>query len=228
MKINLNILSNKFKRIPVKKLTLMLSIIGVCVLYGLSLFQQPILLTSLQSIEDFEGKEVTISGTILDYTTTNYGSQLITIQCNKKDLTIFSENTLPIHKGDTIQATGTVQKYKDSWELIISNPKSTKITSNWQNKTIEISELAKHPKDYQNIPLNITGCIDLKYNDLIYLTDQSKNYSIPLIQSNLSLPDTGTNVFVHATLTYDPLHLRYILTECEKIQLEPSQNEEFQ
>lgn len=224
MKINSNRLRTKLKKIPVKHLTLLLSICGVCMLYGLSLFQQPILLTSIQSIEDYEGKEVTLTGSIIDYTSTKYGSQLITVQCNTTKLTIFSEQSLSIHKGDIIQATGTIQKYKDSWELILSNPKTAKIMTTWKNRTVKISDLANHPNDYLDIPCNITGYIDLTYENLIYITDYSNTYSIPLIHYDNTIPKTGTNVHIHATLTYDPNHLRYILTDCEQLdKITPNQ-----
>ena len=210
------------KKIPLKYLTLILSIIGVILLYTLSLFQQPVILTSFQSIEDYEGKEVTLNGTILDYIITSYGSQLITIQCNSTELTVFSDSPLAVHTGDILQATGTIQEYKDSWELILNNPSSAKITTTWQNRTVEIKDLANHPLDYLNIPLNITGYIDIKYDNLIYLKDYSSNYTIPLIPPTNLIPETGTSIYVHATLTYDPLHLRYILTDCEKIQQLPT------
>jgi hypothetical protein len=206
------------KKIPLKYLTLILSIIGVILLYVLTLFQQPVILTSVQSIEDYEGKEVTLNGTVLDYTITNYGSQLITIQCNSTKLTVFSDSPLTVHNGDIIQATGTIQEYKDSWELILNNPSSARITTTWQNRTVQIKNLANHPLDYINIPLNITGYIDIKYDDIVYLKDHSNNYTIPLIPPEYPIPKTGTPIYVHATLTYDPLHLRYMLTDCEKIQ----------
>ncbi|MDG6219628.1 MAG: hypothetical protein QCI00_09350, partial [Candidatus Thermoplasmatota archaeon] len=58
------------KKIPLKYLTLILAIIGVFFLYSLSLLQQPIILTTVESLEEYEGKEVTLTGTILDYSNT--------------------------------------------------------------------------------------------------------------------------------------------------------------
>ena len=201
-------------KIPVKYLTLFISIIGVILLYTLSLFQQPIVLTSVHSIGDYEGKEVTLEGIILEYQTTKYDNQLITLQCNSTQLTVFSEKPISVHIGDLLQATGTIEQYKDSWELIISNPKTARIIEKWQNRTIQIKDLATHPDDYLQIPINVTGVIDMKYDDLIYLRDTSNDYTIPLIPSNNSIPETGTLIFAHATLTYDPANLRYILTDC--------------
>jgi hypothetical protein len=205
-------------KIPVKYFTLSISIIGVIFLYMLSLFQQPIVLTSGQSIEDYEGKEVTLEGIILEYQTTNYGNQFITLQFNSTQITVFSETPIPIHIGDLLQATGKIEKYKDSWELILSNPKATRTVEKWQNRTIQIKDLANHPDDYLQIPINVSGYIDVKYDDLVYICDYSNNYTIPLIPLNNSIPDAGTSIYAHATLTYDPANTRYILTKCNNIK----------
>lgn len=218
MKITPLSYSKKTKKIPVKYITLCLSIVGVIILYTLSLSQQPIILNSIESIEEYNGKEVTLTGKIKDHTTTNYGNQIITIQCNSTELTIFSETPLQIHNGDTLQATGTIQKYKDTWELIVSNPQAATIVSTWQNKTTDIKDLAQHPKNYLNIPLNLTGYIDSTYDSLLYLNDATGNYTIPLIAPTNTIPETGSHVYFQATLTYDPSHLRYILKECTTIK----------
>ena len=214
MKINTEPLTKISRKIPVKYLTLFLSISGVLFLYALSLTQQPIILTNISSLEDYEGKEVTLTGTIIDYTTTSYGSQLITIQKNTTQLTVFSDLPLVCRQGDQLQATGTIQEYKNGWELILSNPKTATIISTWENKTTTIKSIADHPQDYLNIPINTTGIIDIKYDELIYIKDNTGNYTIPLLPPNFPIPDPGTTIYLHATLTYDSTHLRYILTDC--------------
>ncbi|MBS3777934.1 MAG: hypothetical protein KGY50_01420 [Candidatus Thermoplasmatota archaeon] len=224
MKIKLSVITQIRRKIPIKYITLILAIIGVIFLYTLSLFQQPITINSLQSLENYEGKEVTINGTIMDYSITSYGSQLITIQSNSTQLTIFSDTPIQCHSGDNIQATGTIQEYKDTWELILSNPKAATITETWQNNTTQLKHIASHPKDYLNIPLNITGYIDIIYDNIIYLKDNISNHTIPLIPPTTSTPQTGTEVFVHATLAYDPTHLRYILTDCKTLKQITDQN----
>jgi len=227
MKIINNIILKKIRHIPLKYLILVFAIFGVILLYTFSLYQQPIILTSIASLKDFEGKEVTLSGTILDYSTTNYGSQLITIQSNSTQLTIFSDTILPCRVGDEIKATGTIQEYKNSWELILSNPKAATIISTWKNKTTTIKQIAEHPKDYINIPLNISGYIDILYDNIIYIKDNSSQYTVPLIPPSKSIPKPGDNVYVHAELSYDPTHLRYILTDCKCIkQLHSIQEDE--
>ena len=218
MKINKPQLNKLTKIIPIKYLTLLFSISGVIFLYSLSMFQQPILLTSIQTLDEYEGKEVTLSGIILDYSTTNYGNQIIKIQCNSTELTVFSETPLSFHKGDMLQATGTIQEYKDNWELIISNPKTAKIKETWQNKTTTIKDIAEHPEDYINIPRNITGYIDLTYETLTYLKDSSGTYTLPLTTPTQSIPKIGSKVYLHATLSYDSTNARYILTDCNSIQ----------
>jgi hypothetical protein len=224
MKINNNLIHKILAKIPLKYITLILAIMGVFFLYALSLLQQPIVLTTVDSLEEYNGKEVTLTGTILDYSNTRYGSQLITIQCNSTKVTVFSETPLSFFKGDIIQATGTIQEYKNTWELILSNPKAATIQTTWQNKTTTIKDIADHPQDYLNIPLNITGYVDMTYDSIIYLKDSVGNYTIPLIPRISSTPPTGSYVYTHATLTYDPTHIRYILTDCKTIQQIPSES----
>lgn len=218
MKLNASIMPKILQKIPLKYFTLILSITGVIFLYALSLFQQPIILTSFDSLEDYEGKEVTLTGIIIDQTITSYGSQLITLQCNSTQLTVFSDSPFTIHAGDTFQGTGTIQEYKDSWELILSNPKAATILTTWQNTTINIKDLAEHPKNYLNIPVNISGTIDIVYDSIIYIKDETGNYTIPFLPENNPIPKPGTNVSLQATLTYEPHNLRYLLTECTLIQ----------
>ncbi len=222
MKINRSLLHNILEKIPLKYITLILAIMGVIFLYALSLLQQPIVLTTVDSLEEYDGKEVTLTGTILDYSNTRYGSQLITIQCNSTTLTVFSETPLSFFKGDILQATGTIQEYKNTWELILSNPKAATIQTTWQNKTTTIKDIADHPQDYLNIPLNITGYVDMTYDTIIYLKDGVGNYTVPLIPPTSSIPPTGSLIYVHATLTYDSTHIRYILTGCKTIQQIPT------
>ena len=225
MKINTPLIQKILQKIPLKYVTLFLSIAGVIFLYGLSLFQQPIILTTFDSLEDYEGKEVTLTGTIIDHTTTSYGSQLITIQSNSTQLLVFSDKPLTVHTGDIFQGTGTIQEYKDSWELVLSNPKTATILSTWQNKTTQIKDLAEHPQQYLDIPINTTGKIDHIYESIVYLKDDTGNYTIPFLSENNKIPDPGTNVFIKASLTYDAAHLRYILTDCVIIQQKQSNPE---
>lgn len=206
------------KKIPLKYITLFFSIIGIIILYSLSLTQQPIIIDSIQSIEEYEGKEITLTGIIQEYQSTSYGNQLITLRCNNTTITVFSETPLSLHIGDNIKATGTIQKYKDTWELILSNPKSAIITESWQNRTINIVDLANHPNDYLQIPINITGYIDIKYDDIIYIRDLTNNNTIPLITPVFSSPETSTKIYAHATLHYDSINLRYLLKDCSCLE----------
>ncbi|MBS3748939.1 MAG: hypothetical protein KGY67_04485 [Candidatus Thermoplasmatota archaeon] len=225
MKIDAPLIQKIIQKIPIKYITLLLSITGVIFLYALSLSQQPIILSDLNSIDDYAGKEVTLTGTITEHITTSYGSQLITIQSNSTQLIVFSDKPLTVHSGDIFQGTGTIQEYKDTWELVLSNPKAATILSTWQNTTTHMKDLAEHPQHYLNIPLNTTGIIDHIYESIVYLRDDTGNYTIPFLPENNIIPDPGTQVSVQATLTYDATHLRYILNDCNVIPQEKTNQE---
>lgn len=195
----------------IKYLSILSSAGGIILLYTLSLYAQvPII--DIENIGDYDGKLVTTNGTVIEYHTTNYGSQLITIQQNNSTLILFMEKPINIQKGDIVQATGIVQQYQNDWELIIDQPKQFIILKTWANNTLDLSDIAKNPTYYVNQNLNVTGYIDLIYDDYFHFIDENKEYMCivkkPFIE-NLTIY-TGQKINLKAYFTYDSPQTRYL------------------
>ena len=108
-----------------KYLIIFIAIGSLLALYNLSLLSQPILIP-LSSLPTYNGQQVIVQGTVIDYRTTASGSQLITLrdtQNSTNTVTLYIEGELQVEFGDTIQATGEVQQYKNEWELVVTDPK---------------------------------------------------------------------------------------------------------
>ncbi|RLF59341.1 MAG: hypothetical protein DRN27_02935 [Thermoplasmata archaeon] len=195
----------------IKYLSIISSIGGIILLYTLSLFAQ-IPIIDIEQIGDYDGKTVTTNGTVIEYYTTSYGSQLITIQQNNSTLILFMENPVNIQKGDLVQATGTVQQYQNDWELIIDKSEKFIILNTWVNNTLDLSDIAKNPTYYVNQNLNVTGYIDLIFDDYFHFIDENNEYMCivkkPFIK-NLTIY-TGQQINLKAYLTYDSPQTRYI------------------
>jgi hypothetical protein len=200
----------------IKYVTLILAIFGILALYTLSLYAQPPII-SLSELPHYEGNIVTTQGTVTKYYETSYGNQIITIRDNNTTATIFSSTPLQIQSGDLLQATGNVEKYKDTWEILIDDTKSINILQKWNQTTTPLWEIAQNPIAYLDYNLNVTGYVDSKFNTYFYFTDNNTDHTIlvPLPQSKNLTIYTGQPVSLSAQFTYDPTQLRYIFTFTE-------------
>lgn len=79
----------------------------------------------LHEIPEYEGKQVIVEGIVTEHRITTYGGQIIEIKNldseNISKTIVFVEGETSVEYGDRIQATGTVQKYKDEWEIVVNN-----------------------------------------------------------------------------------------------------------
>jgi hypothetical protein len=200
----------------IKYITLLISILGVIVLYILSLYAQPPVVV-LSELPDFEGKIVTTQGTITTYRQTDYGNQIITIRDNNTTATVFASTPLIIRSGDLIQATGSVEQYQDTWEILLNDPQSFQILKIWNETTTPLGEIAQKPISFQDQNLNVTGYIDALYESYFYFTDAKADYTIPVFfkQSYNTSLYKGEKVILTAYFSYDPTQLRYIFTLTE-------------
>ena len=83
----------------------------------------------LNETPNYDGKQVTVEGTVTEHRTTTYGGQIIEIKDLESSykITIFVEEETPVEYGDKIQVTGKVQKYKGEWEIVVDNVRFVKI-----------------------------------------------------------------------------------------------------
>ncbi|OYT58191.1 hypothetical protein B6U70_01080 [Euryarchaeota archaeon ex4484_162] len=200
-----------------KHSVLILSILGIFILYLLSLFSQPVVVR-LYEIPKYEGKKIVAEGVVTNYYTTNYGSQIIEIKTSRasKDnftATVFAEKITSVEYGDRIRVTGIVQKYEGKWEIFVSDTRSIDIIQKWQNNVFPIWQLAENPDRYVGMNINITGIVDRNYETYFYLSDSDGKYSLIVFSSSVHCQNfsTGDKVYAAGRFTYDSKNLRYML-----------------
>jgi DNA/RNA endonuclease YhcR with UshA esterase domain len=206
------------KKMKFKHYTLIFSIAGILVLYFLSKFSQAPLI-NIYEMPNYDGKQVTIEGIVLEYQITKYESQIITIENNNTITSIFSEGKTEIEFGDKIQATGEVQKYKDKWELIVDDINNLKILEKGKNITFQLSQLAENPTRYLNQNIYVTGYIDSISNSYFCLADLEKKFFLLVIYElgkNITIYP-GQKVKVFARFSFDEKNFRYKLEINEQI-----------
>jgi len=201
-----------------KYFSLLFSIAGITLLYVLSTLSQPIII-EICELPEYEGKQVITEGTVTEHHTTTYGSQIITIKEDNATVIIFVEGTVELEYGDKIQATGTVQKYKGDWELVVNDERFIILLEKWQNISFPLWQLAENPTKYDGLNVNVTGYVDVIYDSYFYLVDETEEHSLIVFcnpsEYNVSYP--GQKVNVAAQFTFDEEAFQYKLALCEEI-----------
>lgn len=199
-----------------KYFVIFLAGISISLLYLLSFFIQPVFI-DIETIAQYEGKEVIIEGQISEYYLTSYGNQIITVQTLNKshsfELILFVEGSYDVDYGDVIQATGMVQKFQDKWELVVNGPRNIKVLISWHNLSYPLKQLAENPQKYEGINVQITGTIDRIYDSYFYVVDCSGIYSIAVYYDEFQLQNftEGQTIKIQGRFHYHQEHLRYII-----------------
>jgi hypothetical protein len=145
-------------------------IIGIIVLYLLSLGSEPEFVADYSKLGDHDGDIIITKGIVIDYDDTSRGETILTVlepDDLESTLKIFIETgTDRFTVGDIIQAKGSVLRLdEDFLELVVVNDKDVKIVGHWYNYHLSIPELAhrleQNPSEFQYLPVEITGY--LKY-----------------------------------------------------------------
>ena len=193
-----------------KIISLFASVGGISILYLLSLLNQPIVI-DIDQISNFEGKLVTTEGAVIDYSNGN-SNQLITIQQNNSTLLLFQEAYTNVQIGDIVQATGKIQKYNDVFELMVDDSGSITIINKWQENEIKLEEIAENPSFYINQNVNVSGYVDVIFDDYFQLVDEENKYIFlakkPYIENLTLYP--GKKINIKALFIYDETQTRYL------------------
>ena len=198
-----------------KYFVIILALLSVTLLYLLSTFSHPIYIT-FSDIPDYEDKQVIINGVVCEHYLTSYDNQILTIRDENnsdEELTVFVETKVDIEYGDIIEATGSIQKYHDSWELVVSHPKNIKVISSWDNTSSPVWQLAEQPLKYLGLNVQTNGVIDRIYDSYYYLIDTSGRYSLAVYfnpQYNQNLTE-GMSSCVSGRFLYDSENFRYFI-----------------
>lgn len=196
---------------------MLFTIIGILVLYMISKFSQAPIIT-INNIQDYEGKQVTLKGIVTEHHKTKFGSQIIKITDDNTSVEIFLEGFIDIEYGDIIKATGEVQNYKDTWELIVNDARQLEILKKWQNISLPLWQLAENPMKYLNINVNVTGYIESVSNAYFLLVDVEQKHTLIIsyiISKNITLYP-GQKICASGKFIFDEKNFRYMLDICEE------------
>lgn len=198
-----------------KYLVIFLSILSLIILYGVSRISQPEQVM-LSELSEYNGQQVIVQGIVTTYRSTTFGAQLITIRDRDNEFAsavLYIENAVSVEFGDTIQAIGQVQRYKDQWEVMVSNPQLVTIIQKWVNISFPLWQLAEHPTRYLDTNINVTGIITKKQPSTFVLSDPTETCSLEVTcnPSDNSLFSNGDSVAVAGRFFYDPHTLRFII-----------------
>jgi DNA/RNA endonuclease YhcR with UshA esterase domain len=197
-----------------KHIAVIFALTGTLFLYFISILSQPAII-KLDQISNFDGKQVTATGVVAEYYTTQYGSQLITIRDENLSVTVFLEEEVDLEYGDRIQATGQVQKYKETWEIMVENIKDIKILEKWQNTSFPVWQLAQNPTKYLGLNVNVSGIVDAVFDKYFHLKDIENNNTLLVFYNAKPFLYRGETVFVSGKFLFDEQNLRYILVVSE-------------
>lgn len=206
------------KKLILKHYSLIFSVVGILVLYFLLRTSQSTMI-SINEISKYEGKQVTIEGTVLEHHLTKYGSQIIEIENDNATTTVFIEGKIELEFGDKIQATGEIQKYEGEWEIVVNSINLVKIIEKWKNSSFPLWQLAENPNKYLGLNINVSGYIDYISNSYFYLSDFDRKYSLPVFYTlveNLTI-SPGLKISVYGQFLFDEENFRYKLELNQKI-----------
>jgi hypothetical protein len=203
-----------------KYLIILVATMTLGVLYGVSLVSHPPQV-SLSSLSNYDGQQVIIQGIVTDYRTTTFGSQLITLRdCinGTGSTVVYVDGVVSVEFGDRIQAIGKVQRYKDQWEVMVSNPQVVTLMEKWSNQAFPLWQLARQPDRYCDTNINVTGIITQKQSSSFVLADTTETYFLDVScdQSSLFSFSNGDAVAVAGRFIYEPRILRFILKLSEQ------------
>ena len=197
-----------------KNLSILISVVGIILLYVLSVISQPPTI-DLFEIPNYEGKKIITQGIVKEYHKTGQGSQSITLVDNNSTSIIFVQGEMDVEFGDLVQVFGKVQKYKDGWEIIVDNEKDIKILKKWNNISSPLWQLANNPTKYLNLNVNVSGSIDTIYDSYFYLLDFDTKHTIMVFYkktSNVTLIP-GKKICVTGKFCFDEKNFRYYLKQ---------------
>jgi len=202
-----------------KYLIIFLTIGLLFALYLLTILSQPILV-NISSLPTYTGQQVIVQGIVTEYQTTTYGSQLITIretQNSTHSVMIYLDGETSVEYGDTIQAIGDVQQYKNQWELVVNSPQMISIIQKWHAISFPLWQLALHPENYCDTTVNVTGIISQTSLSSLTLASTDGKYTIPVLYRSSCPHDVtqGDTVTVGARFLYDPTSCQYLLKATE-------------
>jgi hypothetical protein len=194
---------------------ILVSIISLLVLYTISLLSDPEFI-SFSALSSHSGQQVRVQGIVIEYRTTSYNTQLITLRDNENEsstVLLYIDGSTPVECGDIIQAVGQVQRYNNQWEIMVSNPQFIHIVKKWGTSAFPLWQIAEHPQRYLDTNVNITGVIRQTQQAGFVLSDPLDIYHLDVVCDATAFASfsTGDPVAVSGGFLYDPTSFRFFL-----------------
>lgn len=204
------------------KSVIILSLLGVGILYGISLtsfVESPYVPLEAVAVGTHEGAFIRTRGVITDFRVTEYGD-VLTIGGNKTELSIFvdsaGETLLNLSYGDEIEVQGRVQLYKGRYELVADGNGIKKLIYGNENTSF-VSQIAMRPEEYEGRRVSVVGYAGDVYKRVFYLCDEKGKYRMR-VKVEAEAGDTiiselqkGDKIIAEGVFVYDPENTRYEL-----------------
>ncbi len=169
---------------------------------------------SISEVEKYEGKKVTVEGTVTEkYCSKN--SETLTIKDDNYSTNVFIRGSTDVQYGDRIKVTGKVERYGNQIEIYAD---SVKMVKKWDGGSIPLRELSENFMSYIGTNVNVTGYVDGIHKSYFYLTDSGEEHKIKVYYpGNFSMDiDDYEHVYVRAMFKYDPEKMCMYLQISEK------------
>ena len=200
-------------------MTLTLALTGIVVLAQVARLQEPPLI-GLDEIPRYEGRTVTVRGTVTHTAPTSGGGWLLELVEETVRIVVFvpSLGFLP-RAGDHIEATGQVELYHGQWELDCEED-MVRLLDRASRGSMTLEDLARAPVAYVGGDLMVTGVITgSNLSDegrILCLGDPEGQYNLtviiraPLIEA-VALAGIGDRIVVKGDFQYKVTGFEYIL-----------------
>ena len=196
------------------------SLLGVCILYCISLFLTP-QFVPLDEVALHEGTVIRTSGVITEFSVTEYGNVLMKIEGNRTELLLFVASAndrnelLNLRYGDEIEVEGRVQVYRGDYELIVSGNAIKEVAQQKSNISF-VAQIAAQPEEFKGKNIRVVGYVEDVYTRVFYLSDETGNHRMRVklrtATTNLiSELHEGDKIIVEGVFSYDAENMRYEL-----------------
>ncbi|MEA2074719.1 MAG: hypothetical protein U9O85_03160 [Euryarchaeota archaeon] len=198
------------------KTVIIFSLLGVCVLYGISLFVTPPFVP-LDEAALHENEIIRTEGVITEFSVTEYGNVLMKLEGNQTELLLFVESMndrrelLNLSYGDEIEVEGRVQLYRGEYELVVSGNAIRKVTPG--SNISFVSQIAAHPEEYKGKKIRVAGYVEDIYTRVFYFRDETGNHRMraKATTSSISELQEGDKIIAEGVFSYDAQNMKYEL-----------------
>ncbi len=201
-----------------KIIVIAFSLVGVCVLYYISLVITPPFVP-LNEVAFHEGTIIRTRGVITELSVTESGNVLIKLAGNQTELPLFFDSPTArqelsnLSYGDEIEVEGKVQVYQGSYELFVSKGGIKMVTR--ERDTAFVSQIAVQPEAYEGRKIRVVGYAEDVYTHVFYLCDETGSYRMRVrvmdADSSISTLQEGDKILAEGVCSYDAQNMRYEL-----------------